>query len=105
MLAVSVDWIDSPVTLPPGRVKLATRPPPTGSGPNAKTMGMTSVACLNVGDGDCICDNNIDLEADKLGCDLGDALRASLIPAILDRDGATLDPTQFAQPPRKGRCS
>src|SRR5215211_7195753 len=32
--------------LPPGRVKLATRPVPTGSPAAAKTMGMTDVACL-----------------------------------------------------------
>ena len=29
------------------------------------------------------------------------ALAASLRPAILDRDGATLDPTEFAQPLHK----
>ena len=48
LLAISVDRLDSPVTLPPGRAKLATTPPPTGSVPNAKTMGIASVACLNV---------------------------------------------------------
>ena len=48
LLAISVDRIDSPVTLPPGRAKLAITPPRMGSAPNAKTMGMTSVACLNV---------------------------------------------------------
>jgi hypothetical protein len=37
------------VTLPPGCARLATRPPPTGSGPNGKTMGMIAVACFNVG--------------------------------------------------------
>src|SRR5262249_37986861 len=49
LLAISVDWVDSPVTLPPGRARLATTPAPTGSSPNAKTMGMTAVACINVG--------------------------------------------------------
>ena len=42
-------------------------------------------------------DNDIDLEPDELGRDLGEALVASLRPAILDRDGATLDPAKFAQ--------
>ena len=37
------------MTLPPGRARLATRPLPTGSGAIAKTMGMTAVACFNVG--------------------------------------------------------
>ena len=44
--ARSVDWIDRPVTLPPGRARLATRPVPTGSAAIAKTIGMTDVACF-----------------------------------------------------------
>ena len=44
--ARSVAWRDKPVALPPGRARLATRPLPTGSLAIAKTMGMTSVACL-----------------------------------------------------------
>ena len=47
-------------------------------------------------------DNDIDLEPNELGRDLGEALAASLRPAILDRDGATLDPAEFAQPLHKG---
>src|SRR5262245_63709485 len=35
----------SPVTLPPGRAKLATNPSPTGS-PLTLTMGIVVVACL-----------------------------------------------------------
>ena len=42
----SVDWADSPVTLPPGRASEATRPRPTGSASMVKTIGMTDVACL-----------------------------------------------------------
>jgi hypothetical protein len=34
---------------------------------------------------------------DELGRDLGEAFGASLGPAILDCDGATLDPAEFAQ--------
>jgi hypothetical protein len=41
--------------------------------------------------------DDIDLKADKFGCDLGVALSATLRPAILDRDGTVLDPTEFAQ--------
>ena len=47
--ARSTPWFDNPVTLPPGRDRLATRPPPTGSFASAKTMGMTDVACLSAG--------------------------------------------------------
>src|SRR5262245_5955833 len=46
--AVSDCWVVNPVTLPPGRAKLAIRSPPTGSIPNGKTMGMTDVACFTV---------------------------------------------------------
>src|SRR5262249_24340143 len=48
-------------------------------------------------DGECICDNDVDLEADKLGCDLSVARGTSLRPAILDRDGATFNPAEFTQ--------
>ena len=47
--ATSVAWIDSPVTLPPGRARFVTKPPPTGSCATAKTMGMTVVARFTVG--------------------------------------------------------
>src|SRR5262249_34122025 len=42
-------------------------------------------------------DDDIDLEPDELGRDLGDTLLASLGPAVLDRDGTALDPAEFAQ--------
>src|SRR5262249_51589126 len=45
----------------------------------------------------CIRDNDVDLKSDELGRDLGEALAAPLGPAILDRDGATLDPTELMQ--------
>src|SRR6516165_7967635 len=34
-----------PVTLPPGRARLATKPLPTGSATTAKTMGIVAVCC------------------------------------------------------------
>src|SRR5262249_39464421 len=43
-------------------------------------------------------DNNIDFEPDELSCDLSEAFWASLRPANLDPDSATIDPTEFAQP-------
>src|SRR5262249_39066757 len=42
--ARSVDCSDRPVTLPPGRARVATKPVPTGSAANAMTIGMTDVA-------------------------------------------------------------
>ena len=37
-----------PVTLPPGRAKLSTKPAPTGSGTTANTIGMTRFPCRAV---------------------------------------------------------
>src|SRR6266851_5666923 len=37
---------DRPVTLPPGRARLAARPLPTGSFANARTIGIVDVACF-----------------------------------------------------------
>ena len=42
----SVAKLESPVTLPPGRARLATKPAPTGSPAFAITMGMVVVALL-----------------------------------------------------------
>ncbi len=47
------------------------------------------------------CDNDIDLEPDKLGRNLGGALAASLRPAVLDRNIATLGPAELAKPLHK----
>src|SRR5262245_21526714 len=46
-------------------------------------------------------EDQIDLEPDKLVCDLGKALSASLAPAILNRDIPALDPAQLTQPLHK----
>jgi len=48
-------------------------------------------------------DNDIDLEPNELIRYLGEAFGVSLGPTILDHDGATLDPTEFAQPLHKSR--
>src|ERR1700722_1874736 len=46
-------------------------------------------------------DDDIDLESNKLGDDLRNALGFALSPAVLDGDGAPLYPTKFAQPLRE----
>jgi hypothetical protein len=35
-----------PVTLPPGRARLVTKPAPTGAPTSVNTIGMTDVACF-----------------------------------------------------------
>src|SRR5260370_10910235 len=86
-------WSDSPVTLPPGLARLATKPLATGSIATAKTMGMTDVAC---GDSATDGDNYVDLHPHELGGNFGVTLGAALRPTILDRDVTVLDPAQFA---------
>src|SRR5262249_19623611 len=49
----------------------------------------------------CICDNDIDFKSDELGSELGGPIAASLRPAILDDEVATLRPAEFAQPLQK----
>jgi hypothetical protein len=68
----------------------------------AKTMGMTDVTSFIVGTASSIRDDTVDLQADKFRRDLGDAVEASLQPAIFDCDAATLDPAEFAQSLHKG---
>src|SRR5215813_14815064 len=46
--------------------------------------------------------DEIDVQPNELGGDLGHALSAALCPAILDGDGATLDPTEFVHPIQEG---
>ena len=45
----------------------------------------------------CCGGDDINFESDQFGCDLRGALAASLRPAVLDRDGAALDPTELMQ--------
>ena len=59
---------------------------------------MIEVACLAARTGAAERDNDIDLEPNEFGRDLGESLAASVRPTILDRDGAAFDPAKFAQP-------
>src|SRR5262249_18789456 len=47
-------------------------------------------------------DNNIDLETDKLGGDLGETLETSLRQTTLDHGGTPPDPPESAHPLHKG---
>src|SRR5262249_1620911 len=100
--ARSAAWDDRPVTLPPGRARLGTRPVPD------------RIVRRREHDRDNRCHllccehrpshryDHIDLESDKLGGNLAKVLGTSLRPTILDRQGATLDPAEFAQSLNKG---
>ena len=47
--AISVDWIDSPVTLPFGRERFVMSPVPIGSTEIGKTIGMAVVTRCTIG--------------------------------------------------------
>src|SRR6516225_3489808 len=94
LAARSVAWPDRPVTLPPGRARLATKPPPTGSFAIAKTMGMTDVAFFIVGTASPF----VTMQSTFRWTNSGDAVEASLQPAVFD----CLDPAEFTQSPHKG---
>ena len=58
----------TPVTLPPGRLRLATRPSSTGSPPTMKTIGIVAVAALGrQRRGSAARDDHGDLAADQIG--------------------------------------
>ena len=74
---------------------------PTGSDATGKTIGMTDCCLLGCYDCGSDRDNDIDFTLDELGGDRSVTLIASLRPAIFNRDGATLDPAEVAQPLHK----
>jgi hypothetical protein len=84
----------TPVTLPPGRARLATRPSLTGSSPPKKTIGVVEVAlfaariAVRLPRGD-----HVDLAVDEVGGQCGRPVTEALCPAVFDRDILSLDIT------------
>src|SRR5262249_36282271 len=83
----------TPVTLPPGRLRLATRPSLTGSPPVVKTIGIVVVAALAA-----IADwvgvmrsDHRHLTAYQIGCEVWQSIVLVQRPAILDRHVLALD--------------
>src|SRR6478735_5876810 len=72
----------NPVTLPPGRAKLATSPPLTGLPLDAKTMGIVVV-------------DDLRRQAHQFSRQPRQPIVLSLCPAVLDGDVLTLDMAQF----------
>jgi hypothetical protein len=92
----SGDWIDSPVTLPPGRPRLATKPL-ADRVHRYREDNRNDWRCLLCGcDAGSGSDNDVDLEAHELGGDLGDPFGAPLRPAILDSEIVPLGPAKLA---------
>ena len=96
-------WL-RPVTLPPGRAKLATSPVFTGSVALTMTIGIVVVARLAASAGaweEATITST--LLPHEVGGHLGEALGAALGPAVLDDDVLAFDVTQLFQAFRERR--
>ena len=88
----------TPVRLPPGRARLATRPAPTGSPPPMKTIGIVEVALFAASAAAVPpCHDHVDLAADEVGGQCGQPIIVALRPAVFDRHVLSLDVAGFAQ--------
>src|SRR5215470_12550934 len=88
----------TPVTLPPGRLRLATRPAPTGSPPLLKTIGIVCVAALAASAAGSPPAHDYDDRqgtADQIGCQRRQSIVVEVRPAIFKGDVATLQITGF----------
>ena len=86
-----------PVTLPPGRLRLATRPTLTGSPPVAKTIGIVVVAPWPRVPNGVSADDHGHLPANQVGRQRRQTVGLILRPAIFDRDVLALDIACFLQ--------
>ena len=93
----SGDKLENPVTLPPGRARLAIKPAPTGSPTFVITMGIVAVALLAANAGGRDCDHNqINLKTNQVRRKLRQALRFLLGKSILEGDALSLNPSKLA---------
>src|SRR5262249_58232967 len=86
----------TPVTLPLGRLRLATRPFVTGSSPVTKIIGMVSVAVLATS-GRCIADDHSRLASDEFRREARQPTELIVRPTIFDRHVLALDKSLFLQ--------
>jgi len=94
----SNDKFEKPVTLPPGRARLATKSKPTGSLVFVITMGMVVVAFFAANAGG-VPETTIrsTLRRTTSAANSGQALWRSLGESVLDGDILSLDPSKLEQ--------
>src|SRR5262245_34992175 len=93
----------TPVALPPGRARLATRPSPTGSSGTPNTIGIAVVArSRRHHSGRAERGDHLDLSANEVGCQNGQPLALVLGPAIFDREVLALNIAALFEPLAKG---
>src|SRR6516165_8266411 len=87
-----------PVTLPPGRARLSTKPAPTGSGVCVNTIGIARVACSNDGTTAPPPARIMSGASGQFRRVSANALGIACGPAIVDLHVAAVGPAQFLQP-------
>src|SRR5215472_2476331 len=90
----------NPVALPPGRARLSTKPPPTGSATFTNAIGTARVASSKGGAAGC--ENDVGRECDQFGCIFANLFGAGR-PARVDAHIMAVDPAQFPQPAQERR--
>ena len=88
----------TPVRLPPGRFRLATRPTSTGSAAISKTIGMVVVAAFAASAaGRPVCDNHGHLTTNEIGRQRRQSIVLTVRPAVLDRHILSVDKSSLFQ--------
>src|SRR5262245_4190781 len=93
--ANSTPIVVAPVTLPDGRLMLATRPICTGSLPVVKTMGVVVIAALSASTPGVLATNTATRTINELKRDHRHSIVLPLRPAVLDRHVRALDIAGF----------
>ena len=93
-----------PVTLPPGRARLSTKPAPTGSATTANTIGTVRVACSNAATAALPCgQDDVRRERDQFRRVSANAVGIACGPASIDPHIAAVGPAQLLQPLQERR--
>src|SRR5262249_7324176 len=88
----------NPVTLPPGRARLATAPVTSGSPIAAITIGITVVACFAARTRRCSSGHDrVDFETNQLGRQIREAFGAPVRRVVFDEQVLSLDIAELAE--------
>jgi hypothetical protein len=96
--AIGYSKVVNPVMLPPGRAKLATNPPATGSDTCKNTIGMVLVASFSVANTVVVLPRiEIGLKSYQLRREGANAVRVASAPSIVHSNVAAVCPAQLTE--------
>src|SRR5262245_66597117 len=96
--------VEKPVALPPGRARLSTKPPPTGSIVVTNTIGTVRLACCKPATIEpAVARMTSGASATKFRSVFAKAVHIARTPAIVDAHIAAGAPAAFLQPLRERR--